>query len=147
MPAGMVPGTQRLNIYNMYHTHPSTPVCTMPTGMMPAGVPTCQPPAAAHHVLITQRYHYYLASTVDIDIVRRVSIVMSAFKPPQYGRDIIHKSSECRLITLTKQGPTDNTTRGSYHYLESLTSTLLALLASLSHLSSRHCIIYVFWVR
>ena len=119
----------------------------MPAGMVPASVPVCQPPTAAHHILITQRSHYYLAGTVDIDIVRRVGIVITAFKPLQYGWDIIHKSSECRFVTLIKRGPTYDTAQESYHYLESSTSTSSALLASLSPLSSQHGTVYVFLVR
>ena len=141
IPAGMVHKTQRLNIYNMYHTgdtrsgHTSRHHDARKHG--PAGVP-----GASHSVLVITQL---LAGTVDIDIVRRFGIIMSAFKPPQYGRDIIHKLSECRLVTLIKQRPMDDTAQGSYHYLESLTSTSSALSALLSHLSSHHGIVYVFF--
>ena len=136
MPAGMVPETQRLNIYDTYHTGNVAAAARFGHGARGHG---------ARHGDARQLVHYYLAGTVDIDIVRRVGIVMSAFKPPQYGRDIIHKSIECCHVTLIKQGPTYGTAQGSYHILASSTSTSLALLALLSHLSSRHGIVRLLW--
>ena len=95
MPVGMMPEMQRLNIYDTYHTGEARPGHTSRHHARGYSAGWCAQS-------VTQRSHYYLAGTVEIDIVHRVVIVMSAFKLPQYGQDIIHKSSECRLITLIK---------------------------------------------
>ena len=131
--------TQRLNIYDTYHTG-DVRGGLRDSGMVPAGMgPACDAGSCARSVTSRTAFSLLLSR----DIVRRVGIVMSAIKPPQsqYGRDINHKSIECRHVTFIKRGPTYGTARGSYHYLASLTSTLSALSASLSHLSSRHGIV------